>query len=74
MASTSAFAYSSAKDLYEHIDAQFQLSDNQLVELTKTFLHEFKLGLEGYGRAMAMMYVARSFTGSFSHSNPDPPS
>ncbi|KAF5364079.1 hypothetical protein D9756_000575 [Leucocoprinus leucothites] len=55
MASTTAFTYSSAKDLYEHIDAQFQLSDQQLVELTKTFLHEFKLGLEDYGHAMAMI-------------------
>ncbi|KAJ3568406.1 hypothetical protein NP233_g5735 [Leucocoprinus birnbaumii] len=55
MASTSAFAYSSASELYEHIDAQFRLSDNQLVELTKTFLHEFKLGLEDYGHAMAMI-------------------
>ncbi|KXN86325.1 Glucokinase [Leucoagaricus sp. SymC.cos] len=55
MASTAAFAYKSASELYEHIGAQFQLSDTQLVELTKSFLHEFKLGLEGYGQAMAMI-------------------
>jgi len=57
MASTSAFTYRSAKDLYDHIDAQFQLSSDQLIDLTKNFLHEFKLGLENYGHAMAMMYV-----------------
>jgi len=57
MASTSAFTYRSAKDLYDHIDAQFQLSGDQLIDLTKNFLHEFKLGLENYGHAMAMMYV-----------------
>lgn len=55
MASTSAFTYRSAKDLYDHIDAQFQLSGDQLIDLTKNFLHEFKLGLENYGHAMAMI-------------------
>jgi hypothetical protein len=59
MASTTAFAYNSADELYEHIDAQFQLSSSQLVELTKAFLQEFKQGLESYGQAMAMMYVLR---------------
>lgn len=61
MASIAAFSYSSAKELYDHIDAQFRVSNTQLVDLTKTFLHEFKLGLEDYGHAMAMMYAIDPF-------------
>ncbi|KAF9452017.1 hexokinase [Macrolepiota fuliginosa MF-IS2] len=55
MASLAAHSYSSAQELYDTIDAQFQLSNAQLVDLTKTFLDEFKQGLEGYGHAMAMI-------------------
>ena len=72
MASTAAFLYRSAQEVYEHIDARFQLTNEQLVELTKTFLHEFKLGLESYGHDMAMMYAIRHFILSVSHINLDP--
>lgn len=57
MASTTAFSHHSPQAVYEQINAQFQLSNAQLVDLTRTFLQEFKLGLENYGHDMAMMYA-----------------
>ncbi|EKM80237.1 hypothetical protein AGABI1DRAFT_57808 [Agaricus bisporus var. burnettii JB137-S8] len=55
MASTTAFSHHSPQAVYEQINAQFQLSNAQLVDLTRTFLQEFKLGLENYGHDMAMI-------------------
>jgi hypothetical protein len=57
MASTAVFSHHSPQEIYEHINTQFQLSNAQLLDLAKTFLHEFKLGLESYGHDMAMMYA-----------------
>jgi len=40
------------------IDRQFRPSLDTLINLTKEFLVEFKLGLENYGQPMAMMQVS----------------
>lgn len=42
----------------DDIDRQFRPSVDKLVNLTKEFLVEFKLGLESYGQPMAMMHVS----------------
>ena len=42
----------------DDIDCQFRPSVDKLVNLTKEFLVEFKLGLENYGQPMAMMRVS----------------
>lgn len=49
----------------DDIDRQFRPSVDKLVNLTKEFLVEFKLGLENYGQPMAMMHVS-----AYSTSNP----
>lgn len=74
MTSTTAFLDRSAQEVYEHIDARFQLTNEQLVGLTQTFLHEFKLGLENYGQDMAMMYSMCHLIWSVSDINLDLPS
>jgi hexokinase len=51
----SALQYDSPQAVFDLIDRQLTLDDNALVELTKAFLAEFKLGLEKYGQPMAMM-------------------
>lgn len=74
MTSTTAFLYRSAQEVYGHIDARFQLTNEQLVGLTETFLHEFKLGLDNYGQDMAMMYSTCHLIWSVSDINLDLPS
>ncbi|TFK74465.1 hypothetical protein BDN72DRAFT_789300 [Pluteus cervinus] len=41
--------------VFDQIDAQFQLNDQALIDLAKTFLAEFRLGLEAYNQDMAMI-------------------
>ncbi|KAG6830614.1 hypothetical protein H0H92_015706 [Tricholoma furcatifolium] len=41
--------------LFDDIDRDFQLSSQDLVELTKAFLHEISLGLSEYGKPMAII-------------------
>ncbi|KAF8974696.1 hexokinase [Flammula alnicola] len=55
MASTSSFQYESPQAVFDLLDSQFSLDDNVLVELTKTFLEEFKTGLGSYNHPMAMI-------------------
>lgn len=55
MASISSFYYQSPQAVFDIIDSQFTLHREPLVELTKAFLDEFKLGLSTYNQAMAMM-------------------
>ncbi|KAG6900109.1 hypothetical protein C0993_002794 [Termitomyces sp. T159_Od127] len=43
------------QSLFDDIDRSFQLSSQDLVELTKAFLHEISLGLSSYGQPMAMI-------------------
>ncbi len=74
MASTAAYSYRSAQEVYEYIDTAFQLSNEQLVELTKAFRQEFEQGLEKYNQAMVMTYAICYFFESVSHKNLDPPS
>ncbi|KAF8204848.1 hexokinase [Pholiota molesta] len=51
----SALQYDSPQAVFDLIDRQLTLDDSALVELTKAFLAEFKLGLEKYGQPMAMI-------------------
>ncbi|KAF8803727.1 hexokinase [Phlegmacium glaucopus] len=55
MASISSFHYQSAQEVFDLIESQFTLQHEPLVELTKTFLNEFKIGLTSYNHAMAMI-------------------
>ncbi|KAG8218333.1 hexokinase [Butyriboletus roseoflavus] len=57
MAHTSAFYSQSQQDVLNTIRAQFTLSEDTLLDLTKTFLREAAQGLASYGHSMAMMYV-----------------
>lgn len=57
MPSTLAVYYRDAQRIFDDIDAQFQLTPDFLVDLTRAFLKDFKLGLENYDRPVAMMYV-----------------
>lgn len=57
MVHTSAFHSQSQQDALNAIHAQFTLSEDTLVDLTKTFLREAAQGLASYGHPMAMMYV-----------------
>jgi len=61
MASISSFHYQSAQEVFDLIESQFTLQQEPLVELTKTFLNEFKTGLTSYNHAMAMMCAFISF-------------
>ena len=45
------------KYILDAIEQQFQLSDSALVDITKQFLDDFRLGLSEYNHPMAMMYV-----------------
>ncbi len=55
MANISAHQYDSPKAVFDLIDHQFSLDETTLVDLTKAFLAEFKVGLDNYGKPMAMM-------------------
>lgn len=57
MAPTSAFHSLSQQDVLDTIHAQFTLSEDTLLNLTKTFLREAAQGLANYGHSMAMMCV-----------------
>ncbi|KAG6865994.1 hypothetical protein C0991_009666 [Blastosporella zonata] len=46
------------QSLFNDIDRSFQLSPQDLVDLTKAFLHEISLGLASYGQPMAIMCTA----------------
>ena len=50
-------SYVDPQNVLDDIDRSFQLTQEALVELAKSFLHEFALGLENYGQPMAMMSV-----------------
>ncbi|KAJ7590710.1 hypothetical protein C8J56DRAFT_1003388 [Mycena floridula] len=54
MVSTSSF-FSSPQSVLDSIDQQFRIAPATLVELTKTFLAEFNVGLGSYGHPMAMI-------------------
>ncbi|KJA14087.1 hypothetical protein HYPSUDRAFT_209000 [Hypholoma sublateritium FD-334 SS-4] len=55
MADISAYQYDSPKAVFDLIDHQFSLNETTLVDLTKAFLAEFKVGLDNYGKRMAMI-------------------
>lgn len=57
MVHTSALYSQSQHDVSDTIRAQFTLSEDTLLNITKTFLREADEGLASYGHAMAMMYV-----------------
>ena len=57
MPSLSVHQYDDVKSVFDTLRSQFTIDDDQLVEITKRFLDEFKEGLEGYGKDMAMMCV-----------------
>ena len=61
MSSIHALSYQGPQRLFDDIDRSFQLSSQDLVELTKAFLHEISLGLASYNQPMAMMYVHSPF-------------
>lgn len=53
----SPIQYENPQTVFDLLDRQFRLDENVLVELTKTFLKEFKTGLGSYNHPMAMMWV-----------------
>lgn len=61
MASISALTYKDSQSIFDDIDRDFRLQRETLMDLTKTFLNEFKAGLESYNQPMAMMYAAFIF-------------
>ncbi|RDB20456.1 Glucokinase [Hypsizygus marmoreus] len=52
---TPALSYEDSQRVFDDIDRHFQLGPEFLVELTKTFLEEFRLGLSSYNHPMAMI-------------------
>ena len=62
MASISSFYYKNPQEVFDFIDNQFTLQPDSLVELTKAFLDEVKIGLANYNQAMAMMCAFILFT------------
>ncbi|GLB33467.1 putative hexokinase family protein [Lyophyllum shimeji] len=50
-----ALSYDEAQKVYDDIDRSFHLTPERLFELTKSFLHEFSIGLREYGHPMAMI-------------------
>lgn len=67
MAFSSALFTDNEQRVLDDIDRQFRPSIDKLVNLTKEFLAEFKLGLENYGQPMAMMHVSAIVHGIQSH-------
>jgi len=55
MASISSFHYQNAQTVFDVIEDQFTLQPDPLVELTKAFINEFKIGLTNYNQPMAMI-------------------
>lgn len=55
MASIPAHQYVNSQAVFDLLERQFILGEDVLVELTKAFLEEFKVGLENYNHPMAMM-------------------
>ena len=39
----------------DHIEQQFSLTDEKLIDITRQFVEDFALGLSKYNEAMAMM-------------------
>lgn len=62
MASISSFYYKNPQEVFDIIEDQFTLQPDSLVELTKAFLDEVKIGLTNYNQAMAMMCAFIFFT------------
>lgn len=42
----------------EGVERQFHLSDDRLLDITRQFVDDFRLGLSEYNHAMAMMWVS----------------
>lgn len=57
MPAISAHQYDDAQSVLDTIGRQLTIADEQLIEITKTFVDEFHLGLNSYGKDMAMMCV-----------------
>lgn len=60
MAPLAAVAHSDREDgreIFDQIDAQFQLDDARLASITQEFLADMHVGLSKYNHPMAMMYV-----------------
>ncbi|PPQ66277.1 hypothetical protein CVT26_010961 [Gymnopilus dilepis] len=55
MASLPVTQYEGPQAVFDLIQRQFTLDQDSLVEITKAFLREFKVGLENYGHPMAMI-------------------
>ena len=66
MASISSFYYKNAQEVFDILEDQFTLQPDFLVELTKAFLDEVKIGLTNYNQAMAMMCAFITFTKTLS--------
>ncbi|KAG5654669.1 hypothetical protein H0H81_009918 [Sphagnurus paluster] len=50
-----ALSSTDVQHVFDNIDRSFQLNPENLIELTKTFLHEISLGLGAYNHPMAMI-------------------
>jgi hexokinase len=61
MAHTSALHAQYQQDILKTIHDQLTISDDTLLNITRTFLREVTDGLSSYGHPMAMMY-ASTFT------------
>ena len=57
MPSLPVHQYSDAQSVLDAIERQFTITDENLIEITKGFIDEFELGLNNYGKDMAMMRV-----------------
>jgi hexokinase len=57
MASLPSLQYEDSQAVFDLLSRQFSLDENVLIDLTKTFLEEFKTGLGSYNHPMAMMWV-----------------
>ncbi|KAG7096624.1 hypothetical protein E1B28_004041 [Marasmius oreades] len=55
MASSSSYFHKSPQTVFDDIQYQMTLEKETLTELVKTFLKEFKIGLENYNHPMAMI-------------------
>jgi hexokinase len=57
MPAISAHQSDNAQSVLDTIGRQLTITDEHLVEITKAFVDEFQLGLNNYGKDMAMMCV-----------------
>ena len=60
MPAISAHQYDDAQSVLDTIGRQLTIADDQLIEITRAFVEEFQLGLNNYGKDMAMMCVFSS--------------